>query len=346
MARETWTEDKLNILVTYLRNSVSRKDIARKLNVSVDTISGTIRRYNLAEHVVAKSATVKFLQNIELDNLNDENFEQLKKDAKLKWEIQKTKIDYSNKKLFEIALFIPDVHAPHHNPSVCKSVLKLMNDIKFDKIIIMGDFMDYGCISHWNKNRHKTLEMKRLKTDYIIGNAILDEFDTRLPKKCDKYFLKGNHERWIDDLLEEMPALEGLIEPEEMLYLKDRNYKIFQYNELVKLGRLFVTHGIYSGSNSIKKHIDELKTNILFAHSHTLGMQLSSSPARDIAFVGYNVGCLCDLAPDYMKSKPNSWTHGFAIGFFYPDGYFDIQLIRIIRNKFIFNNKIYDGNVK
>ena len=339
-----WTDEKIDILITYLRNGVSSREIAKKLNTTIDAVGSAIRRYNLAEHVVAKSATIKFLQNIELDNLNDKNFKKLKKEAKLNWKISKSKIKKDKKKKFEIALFFPDAHIPHHNQSVCKSIIKLMNDVKFDKFIIGGDFMDLGCVSHWNKNRHKTLEMKRLKSDYIIGNSLLDEFDKKLPKNCDKYFCKGNHEKWADDLLEEMPALEGLVEPEYMLKLKERNYKVSQYNELIKFGRLYVTHGIYAGVNPIKKHIDELKVNILFFHTHTLGMRLSSSPARNIAFAGYNAGCACDLAPEYLKNRPNSWTHGFAIGYFYPNGFFDVQLIRIIQGKFVFANKVYDGN--
>lgn len=345
MARAFWTEDKLNILTTYLRNGTSQKEIAIKLNTTLDAISGAIRRYNLAEHVVAKRTTVKFLQNIELESLNDKEFEKLKKDAKLKWKIEKSRGSAVKNKDFEIGLFFSDAHIPHHNEVVCKAILKLMDDIKFNKMIITGDFMDLGCISHWNKNRHRTLEMKRLKSDYIVGNSLLDEIDKRLPKKCEKHYLFGNHDTWGYNLLEEMPALEGLVEPENMLFLKERGYELHPYNKLVKFGRLYITHGIYAGANPIKKHLDELKVNIVFAHTHTLGMRLSSSPARDIAFAGYNIGCTCDLAPEYMKSKPNAWTHGFAIGYFFPNGFFDIKLIRVVQGKFIFNNKIYDGNV-
>jgi len=42
------------------------------------------------------------------------------------------------------------------------------------------------------------------------------------------------------------------------------------------------------------------------------------------------------LAPEYLKNRPNSWTHGFAIGYFYPNGFFDVQLIRIIQGKIRF----------
>jgi len=340
-----WNDETKSVLVAYLRNGMARKEIARKMNMTVDAIDGAIRRYDLSEHVLAKNVSSKFIDNLDLETLDDEKFEKMKEKAKLKWKITKSKKKKNKKKEYESAIFWSDLHIPHHNTPAVKAVLKLMDDIKFDKCSIMGDFMDLGCIGHWNKNRHKTLEMARLKDDYILGNALLDEIDKRLPSDADKFYLMGNHEVWADMLLEEMPALTGLIEPETMLKLKERNYSVSQYNELVKIGRLFITHGIYAGSNPIKKHLDELKVNCLFGHTHTIGMRLSPSPARSIAFSGYNVGCLCDLGPEYMKNRPNSWTHGFAIGYFFPNGYFDIQIIRIIEGRFIFNGKVYDGNV-
>jgi len=339
-----WNDETLNILIAYLRNGYTRKEIARKMNITVDAIDGAIRRYDLQKHIIRKPATSKFINNIDFEELDDKKFEEFKKKAKLNWKISKSKKIKGKKNDFEIALFWPDTHIPHHNVSACKAMLKLMSDIKFNKFAIMGDFMDLGCISHWNKNKHRTLEMQRLKKDYIIGNTMLDEIDKRLPKDSEKFYLMGNHEVWADMLLEEMPQLEGMVEPESQLFLKERGYKISDYNTLVKFGKLFVTHGIYAGTNVIKKHLDELKVNILFDHTHSLGMRLSSSPAREIAFAGYNGGCVCDLGPEYMKNRPNSWTHGFAIGYFYPNGYYDIQLIRIVEGKFIFNNKVYDGN--
>lgn len=341
-----WTEEKIDIVITYLKNGVEKKVIAKKLNTTIDALNAAITRYNLREFILTKKpSTPKFLERTNFEELSDDRFAKFKEKAKLNWTIPKSKVKANKKSDLQVALFFPDTHIPHHNEAACKSIIKLMSDVKFDKFFIIGDFMDLGCISHWTRNKHRTLELQRLKKDYIIGNVLLDEFDKRLPASCEKHYLNGNHEEWSDQLLEEMPALEGLIEPESMLKLKERKYQVHSYNDLVKVGRLYVTHGIYVGVNPIRKHLDESKVNILFGHTHTLGMRLSASPAREIAFAGYNIGCVCDLSPDYMRRKPNSWTHGFAVGYFYPNGFFDIQLIRIVQGKFIFNGKIYDGNV-
>jgi len=345
MNRKIWTEDEISIITAYLRNRVPIKQIAKKFDVTPDSIYGIIRRNDLSEQIIPRPSTKLFMKNIDFVDLQEENFEELKKKSKLQWEIKKSTRKNKNKTPFKTALFWPDTHIPHHNPIVVKSILKLMDDVIFDKMVICGDYMDLGCISHWNRNRHKTLEMKRLKADYVIGNSLLDEIDKRLPKNCDKHFLEGNHEVWAKDLLEEIPALEGLVEPESLLYLKERNYKFYEYNKLIRFGRLNITHGMFAGASPIKKHMDELKVNILFGHTHTLGMQLFCSSARQIAFAGYNIGCVCDLSPDYMKNKANKWTHGFAVGYFYENGYFDIELIRVVNGRFVFNSKMYDGNI-
>lgn len=345
MSQKIWTDEHVSQLKAYLQAGLTYRAIASKMDRSLDSVNHAVNRYNLHQYKASAPKAEKIIKDIDLGILNDKDFEKEKIQAKLKWNIPLTKNVSKKLKGFEVGLIIGDVHVPHHNIPAVKAVLKLAEDLRPNKLINIGDYLDYGCISHWNQNRHKTLEMQRLKNDYITGNAILDEFDKRMPKNCDKHFFKGNHEVWVDDLLEQMPQLEGLIEPESQLFLKERGYKIYQYNDVVPFGKLHITHGIYASSNSVKKHLDELKVNILFGHTHTIATMLSSSPAREIAFSGYNIGCLCDLSPDYMKNRPHGWSHGFAVVYFFPNGYFDVQILRIVEGKFVFNNKVYDGNV-
>jgi len=263
----------------------------------------------------------------------------------LDWKIAKTDIGKNPKNVFKKYLIIGDTHVPYVNVPSIKSILMMMEDVKFDGFIALGDIMDMSPISHWLKNKKKTLENKRMLTDYAEGNKLLDEFDSRLPKGCDKRFFYGNHEDWYYQLIEEYPALEGLLEPATELKLKERGYIVYdEINHIEKIGRLAFTHGIYHAQNFVKKHIDELKTNVLFAHLHTPRERFACSPAKEIAIAGYCIGCLCDLSPDYMKNRPNSWVHGFGVVYFYDDGYFDVHLGRIVKGKFIFNDKMYDGN--
>lgn len=263
----------------------------------------------------------------------------------INWQITKTKKKKVKERPFSSYLVIGDTHVPYTNEVSTKAVLKIMDNNSFDGFVILGDFMDMAPISHWLKNKKKTLENKRMITDYMEGNKLLDEFDKRLPKSCDKRFFYGNHEDWYFQLIEELPALEGFLDPKEELKLVERGYKVYEtINHIERIGKLSFTHGIYHSLNFVKKHIDSLKTNVIIGHLHQPRERFEMSPAREIAIAGYAVGCLSDLSPAFMKNRPNAWCHGYTVVNFYGDGYFDVTTKRIVKGVTIYNGKMYNGN--
>jgi len=347
MNNKIWTKDKINILRDLWTNpNVSINDIAIELKTSYDSVKHALRRYNLTHYRKVKrdkassSSMQKMLEDIDL-----KKFEKLKKSCSLNWKVPKGKAPISKNKGWTEYIVTSDEHAPKHNEVAIRSILKLMDDHVFDGHIKLGDFMDMEPISHWTKNKRKTLEGRRLMEDYTVGNILLDEFDKRLPSNAHKYYFWGNHEDWYNQFIEEIPALEGFADPTKELKLIERGYTVFPYNHIEQFGRLSITHGIYATSDSTKKHLDELKTNVMFGHTHTQSEKYASSEARTLSMGGYNLGCLCDLAPDYMRGRPHKWTHGFAILYVEKKtGNFFVDLKRIVNGRFIHNNKLYDGN--
>lgn len=338
-----WTDKNINLVRGYLQQGKTMSEISALMQLSYKTIESAIARYGLAKYRMLHDISVKTPKSME-----EIDIKQLIKENTLNWKILKSKKG-KHQKPFKSYLIIADTHIPYQNIFVLNSIWKLMEDITFDGFIVLGDYMDMTPISHWmqDKNKHKSLENKRMLSDYIIGNQILDEFDKRLPKCCDKRYFYGNHERFYYDMIEKFPALEGLLDPKIELKLKERNYITYdEINHVERLGRLNLTHGIYASANVVKKHIDELKTNVMFGHVHSPEMRLAHSPAREIAISGYALGCTCDMAPAYMQGRPHNWSHGFAIVYLYENGYFDVDLKRIIDGKFIFNNKCYNGGNK
>ena len=348
MNKTFWTTDKINTLRDlWVNPDYSISDIATELKTTYDAVKHALRRYSLTHYRKVKkdkassSSTQKMFEDIDPIVL-----EKLKKECTLNWKIQKGK-KKTGKALngWTKYMVIADVHAPKHNETVVKPILNLMNDEPFDGLINLGDFVDMEPISHWTKNKRKTLEGRRLLEDYVVANVLLDEFDKRLPKNAPKHYFWGNHEDWYNQFIEELPALEGFADPTRELKLIERGYNVYPYNHIEQFGRLSITHGIYVSSDSTKKHIDELKTNIMFGHTHTQCEKYACSEARTLAMGGYNLGCLCDMAPDYMRGRPHKWTHGFAILYVEnKTGYFFVDLKRIVDGRFIHNNKLYDGN--
>jgi len=339
----TWNDNTVKILKAYLEGGLSYSEIAIKFKTNNDVIGKAVKRYNLKKFIKKIEKEIPIL---DLDELNDDNFDEQKEAAKLQWKVPTTKIPANKKNDFKTYLIVGDIHCPEQDDLALKAVFNLMRDVKFDGLINLGDYMDFNSISKFSKGKHKTLEGLRLKNDYIKGNAILDVFDELLPQGAEKHFMTGNHEVRIKSVIEEYPMLDGLFSFEECLKLKERGYNVYEHNELVKFGRLNVVHGIYCSANPAKVHATKLLSNVLCGHLHSPEMALIHSPAKEISVVAYICGCLCSMAPEYMAGKPSNWSQGIAVLYLMPDNQFDVNLIRIVKHKFIFNGKLYDGNKK
>ncbi len=340
-------QNKINekLFVELYNSGKNDYEIAQLMDLGERTVSRYAQRLRSKKRIKSRNI-IQTVDKLGLNKLENVDTEKQKKIAVTDWKIPKgVKNDTAND-TFKKYLYVADQHVPEYNIPANRAIHKLMEDIKFDGFRIVGDYMDMSPISHWNEYKRKTLETQRLKEHYIIGNVLLDEYDKRLPKNCDKAFFWGNHEDWYNQLIEKLPVLEGMLNPTEELNLEKRGYKVYEeMNHIEKIGRLSTCHGVYANVHAVKKHIDEFKTNVLFFHTHRIGSRSSSSPAKEISIVGYNVGCLCDKNPDFLRNKPNKWSHGFAIVYYLPTGYFFVQNIRIVQGKFIYNGKLYNGNV-
>jgi predicted phosphodiesterase len=267
------------------------------------------------------------------------------KEVKREMTLPKSKKGKKSSKNFKSYIIFADSHVQNHNLPALKAIWAIMDDHTFDGIINLGDFMDFDCISHWNKEKVGRTEGKRLKDDYIVANAILDEFDKRLPKEAEKYFYYGNHERFYYDFIEAFPQLTGMFDPKDELRLKERGYVVYdKINHIGKLGKLSLTHGMYAGKNALKTHLASFQTNTMHGHTHTMEMSMASSPAKEIAIWGMSIGCTCDMNPAYMQDRPHGWTHGFAVVHVYDKNFFDVDFKRIVNGKVVYNGKLYNGN--
>ena len=338
-----WDSVSLKALQNRIDSGKNYRQIATEFQTTASAVEAAVRRHGLKGMNAVQAEANPQLDRINLEGCEEENFEEIKEKCKLQWSVPKTSVPANKNKDFKSFLILGDHHVPEHDVVAHKAVFNLMDDYKFDGFIELGDFMDFSCISHWNKGKNKTLEGKRLKNDYIAGNSVLDEIDKRLPKNAEKHFFKGNHCKWVDQMVDELPALEGLFDVDSALHLKERNYKVYDYNEIIGFGKLKITHGIYAGSNPAKTHVMKTLSNILVGHCHSPEMVLVHSPAKEVSVVGYVNGAMCGMAPDYMKNKPHNWSLGFAVLYLFPDGGFDVALVRIVKNRFVFNGKVYSG---
>lgn len=246
-------------------------------------------------------------------------------------------------------LVVNDIHLPRENTKALNCVFKVMQDIPFDGITLNGDIGDWESVSrhsrfsppkcHWTDSQF----LEASEHEYDALTKFLDKIDKVAPQ-ARKRFEKGNHEVWVDDFIKESYYSRfKQFDLDQRLRLKERGYTIFNYNTFMKLGKLNVTHGIYTGANHSKKHVESMGASILYGHVHDIQVFSKITPDKQ-SHMAWSNGCLCDLNPDYMRNRPQNWNHGFAIVYVWPNNSFQVDIIRINSGKCVVEGKLYSGN--
>lgn len=235
-------------------------------------------------------------------------------------------------------------HYPHHDPEFISCFLQVMDYIKPDECILLGDIKDNAYHSlHSTSLESLRLEARKGKKGF---KSFLEQFVSRT--KVTRY-IRGNHEAWID-AKKELDIT--LLEDDDFTVPKELGFddlNILYYPEFYEYKGFMFEHGNYLGnSNSAaqKQMLDEFKSGIS-VHLHREGEYRHTT--REKEFVWHILGCGCKLKMWYsLKGKPrfrSGWNQSFAIIKFIDDR-FEIIPIRVIKGKCIFDGKLFDGSKK
>lgn len=233
---------------------------------------------------------------------------------------------------------------PLHDTKALNVALAFMKDFKPDHVILGGDILDCGCISHHNHGKPGATEGFKLLSD---ANGLRDALITPIEKitpKAKKVYIVGNHERWIADLEQQIPALEGIINVESLLKL-DSTWKVVPQGEAYKLGKLMFIHGdqVKGGEHSAKWATLAYEANVRFGHFHTHAVYSKIAAFDTNGHNGIAVPCLCRRNPNYGGNSPNRWAQGFYWGYLQNDGTFSDYVTVIINGQATINGKTYVG---
>lgn len=230
---------------------------------------------------------------------------------------------------------------PLHDARALAVALAFIADFKPDHIILGGDILDCGSISHHNHGKPGATEGFRLMGDAKeLKEALIDPLD-KLKVKSKTYII-GNHEDWLADLVEKIPALEGSIDVKGLLSL-DKTWKVVPQGGTHKLGKMLFMHGdqIKGGEHSAKWGTVAYEANVRFGHHHTYQVYTKTSPTDSNGHTGIAVPCLCRKDPNYGGGSPNRWMQGFLWGFVNSDGTFSDYVSTITNGQAVINGKRY-----
>ncbi len=234
---------------------------------------------------------------------------------------------------------IPDTHIPFEDKEAFEVAMRVVQWYKPDEIIILGDFLDCGPVSHWNKKNLRLRQTMNMADDFAVANKYLD----RIQKICKNVvYIRGNHEKWLDDAMDESPELAGLLDLDVNLRFKQRKIRDIPFNGVYSLGHLSFTHGIYTTAHHSMQHATKFGRSIVYGHLHDIQLSISVSPI-DIQekHMGLSLGCLAARNPKFMKNKPNNWQHCIGIGLIRPDGDFSIDPVIICRGSASYAGRIF-----
>jgi hypothetical protein len=203
--------------------------------------------------------------------------------------------------------------------------------------------MEFETLSFWLKDKKRTLEGKRLVKEYKgFDREILTPLEKAVSDKCKKIYFIGNHEARVDTAIDTEPNLEGFIEIENNLHLKNRGWKVIPYNQFFKLGRLHLMHGFYWNKYHAAKSVEECGRSVLYGHVHDIQEFTKNSLTNEV-HKGKSIGCLCDTNPSWKRGKPNRWVNAFSVVYVYEGGCFNEYTINIINGRFVWAGKLYGG---
>lgn len=222
--------------------------------------------------------------------------------------------------------------------------MQFIADFKPDHVILGGDMLDCGMISHHNSEKPGQVEGLRLLSDAkgLIQNVITP-LENQVKGRL--VYHTGNHEDWLAQLAAKLPGIEEMLAVEHVLDLSDQ-WEVISQGGASKLGKLTFIHGdqLPSGEHSAKAAVVAYERNVRFGHFHTFQTYTKTSAVDMNGHTGIAVPCLCKKDPNYGKTAPNRWMQGFLWGYVGgPDGCFSDYVSVIVNGKFFANGKLYRG---
>jgi predicted phosphodiesterase len=244
-------------------------------------------------------------------------------------------------KRLERILFLGDLHVPYEDKRAVELVLKAARSFKPDRIVIMGDFVDFFSVSSHSKDPNRAM-----KLDVELAAAKKELQKIKELGATSVTYIGGNHcERLIRYLMDRAPELYNLISIPAVLELDKLGFDYIPYKEHYKLGKLYMTHDVgQAGRYAAHKALDTFQHNTIIGHTHRLGYLVEGN-AEGEAHLGAMFGWLGDTKQaDYMhqiKAK-RDWAHGFGIGYLDPStGFTYVTPIPLIEYTCVVEGKIF-----
>jgi len=230
-------------------------------------------------------------------------------------------------------LVVADNHGDMQDDKTVSAVLSFKKDFKPNILVHLGDNWDLRNLRSGAAEKEK---VGSLEQDWESGFEFLDSF---FSGDAEKHFLYGNHD---DRIFQALTAVSGQTRDyakEKVAEIKGacRRLKIrtYPYDSALgvcRIGKLKAIHGYHAGQTAARSHAN-VYGNVLFGHTHTI--ETAAVPSLEPA-EARSIGCLCQRDMDYINAKTGKlrWGQGWAYGFLFSDGNYQIYQTRKVSGSF------------
>lgn len=239
-----------------------------------------------------------------------------------------------------------DIHIPFHSQKALLLWLQFIKDVQPDKIVILGDVVDFPGISRFDKTLTD-------EADMVSACLFTRKFFALVRSLCPEaeiIFTEGNHENrwdrcWAQDENRAMGGVASVFMTLSSIFgLAEFNIKHYAHRDCYVYKNFLFTHeerlfsGNDAGGMSARKTFQSWKCSGIIGHSHRGGIFPQHNRIGDFE-VAENF-CLCKLNPPWIKNP--DWMNGHSlVQFSRTSDRFFITQMPIVHGKFVYGDRIY-----
>ncbi|QJD50262.1 metallophosphoesterase [Mycobacterium phage Iwokeuplikedis] len=225
----------------------------------------------------------------------------------------------------ERIVVIPDTQIPFDDPRALRGVIKFIGDFQPDRVIHIGDLMDYPSPARWSKGTAEEFYPVMLEHNEVAKRRLLGPLRKVFDGPIEVH--EGNHDlRPREYLTKYAPALaefEGAFHIKHLLDFDGFGIKMLpDFNEFAP--GWVTTHGHRGqmsisriGGNTALNGAKRFNKSVVMGHTHRLGVLSESFGFGSVvgkSVTGLEVGNLMDMtAASYLKGGTGNWQQGFGV---------------------------------
>ena len=223
-----------------------------------------------------------------------------------------------------------DAHSSKYDENILDIQDQIVKDYKPDVFVNLGDLHNNESLNHHKIDKNEAVSMDILeecaKTCFIA-------------KKMSKWapeihLLKGNHERFSDDFINQYPQFKKLLDVEFLCSVENMDYICHDLKEHLDIDGVTFIHGdtvFYNQRGTkLEKAVRTYGRDVFIGHIHK----------PEIRMGGYSIGLTGLLDQEYNEPDASSWAHGFGTCSIYKGVSFSSSYI-IRNNSVYFGSKLY-----